>query len=229
MLHSAPRPASTPASCPARSGSRIVLLAFLGLVSACSGASEVAVEELVRDGHLFLDPATMEPYSGLAFATYESRAGVLAQKMRLGTGSYAGPFDAIFDDRRLSSKEVYENGVRHGPYQWFFESGRLFEEGTYVEGRLDGPYRAYWETGELYEEGTYRRGQFDGPRRWYMKGRLVEVVTYRMGVIEGLYERYSADGELDLKGNLYEGEPCGMWIEGDRPVVYTPCGPRLSE
>ena len=108
-------------------------------------------------------------------------------------------FSSAFEDRRLSSKETYVDGVRHGPYEWYFESGSLFEEGTYTEGVLDGPYRAFWETGDLYEEGTYRSGQFDGPRRWFMNGRLVEMVTYRNGVIEGIYERYTPWGDLDIE------------------------------
>ncbi len=211
---------------PARTGLRFVPLLLVGIAAACSGTAEVPRDELVRQGDLFLDPGTMEPFSGFAFATYETRAGVVS--MGLG-GAYAGPFDALFADRRLSSKESYQNGVKHGPYEWFFESGQLFEEGTYEEGRLEGPYRAYWETGELYEEGTYRAGQFDGPRRWYMKGRLVELVTYRFGVIEGLYERYSPEGDLELKGLLYEGNPCGTWVERARTVAYPGCGPRITE
>ena len=204
-------------------------IALMAILAACTGSDGRSVDELVREGGLFLDPETMEPFSGLAFATLDARAGGVGQRLSLTRGEYDGPFASIAAERRLSSREIYLDGVKHGPYQWYFESGQLFEEGTYVEGRLNGPYRAYWETGELYEEGTYRGGDFDGPRRWFVGGRLIEVVTYRRGVIDGLYERYKEDGTLDLKGMLERGEPCGMWIEADRAIPYPSCGTRITD
>jgi hypothetical protein len=206
----------------------ITLSIAVGL-AACSPSTERPVEQLLRQGDVFLDPETLEPFTGLAFATFDGRSGGIAHRLSLNGGIYHGPFEAIFADRRLSSKEVYEDGVKHGPYEWYFENGQIFEEGTYVQGRLDGPYRAYWESGELYEEGTYRGGRFDGPRRWYLEGRLVELVTYSRGVIDGLYERYRPDGSLQLKGMLDDGLPCGMWIEDDRPIAYPDCGTRVTE
>ena len=206
----------------------LVLLA-VSLAAGCGGPSERPVDELVRDGDVFLDPGTMEPYSGLAFATFEDHPAVVAERLSLRDGTYDGPYEAFFENRRLSSRELYENGVKNGRYEWYFENGQLFEEGTYRDGRLHGPYRAYWEDGDLYEEGTYRQGRFDGPRRWYLDGRLVELVTYRNGVMQGLYERYLEDGTLDLKGMLYAGSPCGMWIEGDRTIPYPPCGTTLTD
>jgi hypothetical protein len=205
----------------------LVLAAAAAL--ACSGPDERPVDELVRRGSVFLNPETMEPFSGIAFATFHDHPGVIAERLSLRDGTYDGPYEAYFENRRLSSREIYENGVRNGPYEWYFENGQLFEEGTYRHGRLDGPYRAYWENGDLYEEGTYRRGRFHGPRRWYIDGRLIELVTYRNGVIDGLYERYLEDGALDLKGMLQDGEPCGNWIEADSMIPYPVCGTRLTD
>lgn len=212
-------------------GVRVVFAIFATLVAAtaCSRSAERPVDDLVRQGNVFLDPETMEPYSGLAIATFDGQPGVVSKRLTLRDGAYDGPYEAFFENRRLSSKEIYRDGVRHGRYEWYFENGQLFEEGTYVEGTLEGPYRAYWENGDLYEEGTYRSGQFDGPRRWYMDGRLVELVTYRKGVIDGLYERYLEDGALDLKGMLRNGTPCGMWIEADQTIAYPACSTRLVD
>lgn len=208
---------------------RLALALLLVVAAACTGPEERPVDELVRVGDLYLNPETMEPYSGLAFATFDDAPSIVAERLSLRHGAYDGPYEAYFENRRLSSKEIYENGVKNGPYEWYFESGQLFEKGTYRDGRLDGPYRAYWENGDLYEEGTYRHGRFDGPRRWYLDNRLVELVTYRNGVTEGLYERYLEDGTLDLKGMLHAGEPCGMWIEGDRTLPYPPCSSRVAD
>lgn len=207
----------------------LFVVLVLGASTSCWGPEERPIDELVRAGDLFLHPKTMEPYSGLAFATFGDAPGRIAQRSSVRSGNYDGPFDALLENQRLSSKEVYENGVKNGPYEWYFENGQLFEKGTYRDGRLDGPYRAYWENGDLYEEGTYRSGRYDGPRRWYVGGRLIEVVTYRDGVMEGLYERYEEDGTLDVKGMLHAGTPCGMWIERDRAVLHPLCGTRITE
>jgi len=40
----------------------------------------------------------------------------------------------------------------------------------------------------------------------------------------GPYERYTSEGELDLKGRLQDGQPCGVWLEGDAQVTYPRCG-----
>lgn len=207
----------------------LILVLAVGVTTSCTGTDERPVDELVRQGSVFLEPETMEPFSGIAFATFDDHPGVIAERLSLREGTYDGPYEAYFENRRLSSREIYEDGVRHGPYEWYFENGELFEEGTYRNGRLDGPYRAYWENGDLYEEGTYRQGRFDGPRRWYKNGRLIELVTYRNGVTGGLYERYREDGTLDLKGMLHDGEPCGNWIEADSMIPYPSCRTRLTD
>ena len=209
------------------------VLKYAAILVACAlpfiSRGERAFDELVREGQLYLDPGTMAPFTGVAVATYAEESSRIAQHLGISGDHYEGPFERLIEDRRLSSKETYVDGVRHGPYEWYFESGAVFEEGTYVDGRLDGPYRAFWETRDLYEEGTYRRGQFDGPRRWYMDGRLVEMVTYRNGVIEGIYERYSLEGDLAMKGMLFDGDPCGRWIEGTQVIDYVACGARITE
>jgi len=227
MLPRAPRLRNRRLSSSSKVALALTLVTATVAISACRGAGEQSVAELIRQGDLFLDPSTLEPFSGLAFASFDDPS-TDARRLRLAP-AYEGPFGEAVAGRRLSSKETFRNGVKHGPYQWYFPGGQLFEQGTYVEGRLDGPYRAYWENGELYEEGTYRRGQFDGPRRWYLEGRLIEVVTYHRGMIDGLYERYLEDGALDLKGELDNGEPCGVWIEGDRAIPYPACGTRVTE
>lgn len=206
-----------------------LLVGLASLAMTACGPDERPVSELMRVGDVFLNPETMEPYSGIAFATFDDRPDVVRKRLSLRNGEYDGPYEAYFENQRLSSKEIYEDGIRHGPYEWYFQNGQLFEEGTYRDGHLEGPYRAYWENGDLYEEGTRRSGRFDGPRRWYMDGRLVELVTYRRGVMEGLYERYLEDGTLDLKGMLYDGTPCGMWIEGDRTISYPACRTRVTD
>ena len=208
---------------------KFIALSGMFALATCSQPDGRSLDELGREDGRYLSPETMEPYSGVAFATFQGQPGAVAHRLNLWNGTYHGPFESYFRDRSLSAKESYVAGVRHGPFEWFFESGELFEEGTYVDGRREGPYRAFWEDGDLYEEGTYLDGDFDGPRRWYADGRLIEMVTYRRGVIDGLYERYRDDGSLDLKGMLQNGNPCGVWFEDDHTITYPACGMAITE
>lgn len=181
---------------------RLAALAVLMASTACTGGEPLPVEMLVRKGDVYLDPETLEPYSGPAVVTFANR---------------------------MASKETYHDGVKHGPYEWYFANGRLFERGTYHDGHLDGRFYAYWGSIDLYEEGAYLHGEFDGPRTWYLAGELIELVTYRNGIIEGAYERYREDGTLDLKGTLFGGEPCGVWFEGRERISYPECGTSVTE
>jgi MORN repeat variant len=203
---------------------KLVAVVVLVGVAACTGPAPRPVDELVREGDVYLDPETLQPYSGPVFVTFDDQPLVVAQRLSLREGTYDGPFEAYFENRQLSSKEIYREGVKDGPYEWYFENGRLFEKGTYRGGRLGGRYEAYWDNGDLYEEGTYLHGDFDGPRKWYLEGELIELVTYRNGVMDGPYERYREDGALDLKGTLVDGTPCGVWLEGGATLSYPACG-----
>ena len=209
---------------PGTAAIRFLALTPLLAALACSEPDPRLMAELVRQGDVFLDPQTREPYSGPVFATFDDQPRLIAQRSSLRDGTYDGPYEAYFKNRQLSSKEIYQHGIKNGPYEWYFENGHLFEKGTYHMGHLDGPYEAYWDNGELYERGTYRHGEFDGPREWYLDGELIERVTYVDGMIEGPYERYELDRSLDLRGNLSAGFPCGTWREGPTTITYPACG-----
>jgi hypothetical protein len=193
------------------------------LAAACS-PEPLPFTDLVREGDEYLDPVTLEPYSGPAFAAFHDAPRLVERRASLRDGRYDGPFELYFENRQLSVREVYREGLKDGPYEWYFESGQLYERGTYENGLKEGPYEAFFENGRLYERGTYRHGDFHGAREWYRDGRLVERVTYLRGQIDGPYERYSPDGMLELMGTLRYGSPCGAWIEGSERVVYPTCG-----
>jgi hypothetical protein len=203
---------------------RTVALASLLLGLGCSGPEPRPAEELVRQGDLYLHPATLQPYSGPVFTTFANAPLLVEKRGSLREGHYDGPFEWYFGNRQLSLRENYRHGMKDGPYEWYFESGELYERGTYVNGRLEGPYEAYYESGQLYERGVYRAGAFHGPRQWFLADRLIELVTYVDGRIEGPYERYTSEGELDLRGWLEDGQPCGTWLEGEATVKYPRCG-----
>ncbi len=207
---------------PLRTALPLVLVAWVVVLATSARPESRDLDQLVREGGVFFDPATHEPFTGVALTAFENDADV-SRHLGLWSGAYRGPFESYFRSRNLSARESFRDGVRHGPFAWYYEDGALFEEGSYVDGRRDGIYRAYWESGDLYEEGTYVDGALDGPRRWYAGGRLIEMVTYRHGVIDGLYERYHEDGSIDLKGMLRSGSPCGVWLEADRTISYPHC------
>lgn len=198
----------------------ILLFGALG----CSEPTPRPKDDLVRQGTVWLDPQTLEPYSGTVFTTFQGSPPRIEQRASLRDGHYDGPFEWYFGRGQLSLRELYRDGQKEGPYEWYFESGQLYERGTYRNGALDGPYEAYYESGDLYEKGTYLAGAFHGPREWYLDDRLIEVVTYENGRIEGPYERHAADGSIDLKGTLVDGQPCGEWLEDRAFITYPPCG-----
>jgi antitoxin component YwqK of YwqJK toxin-antitoxin module len=196
---------------------------LLGAALGCSEPNPRPKDDLVRQGTLYLDPATLEPYSGTVFTTFQGSPPRIEQRASLRDGHYDGPFEWYFGKGQLSLRELYRDGRKEGPYEWYFESGRLYERGTYRNGRLDGPYEAYYESGDLYEKGSYLAGTFHGPREWYLDGRLIELVTYVGGRIDGPYERYTEHGVLDLKGMLENGQPCGTWLEDGGEITYPSC------
>lgn len=171
----------------------------------------------------------MAPFTGVAVATYAEESTRIGQHLGVASDMRDGSFDDLIGQRRPSSRETYVDGIPHGPYERYFESGAVCEKGTYVDGHPDSRHRAFWEALELYEEGNYRRGQFGGPRWLFMGGRLAGTVTYRGGIIEGIYERCTASGELDMKGILYDGDPCGRWIKGTQVIEDIACGVRITE
>jgi hypothetical protein len=214
---------------PARVRVALLLALAAGAVGGCAdrgpGTDLVRpMEDLVRRGDLYLDPETLEPFTGTTFATFAHQPRVIAERATLRQGTFDGPYETYFADRTLSTKEVYRSGRREGPYEWYFASGRLFERGTFSDGVRHGPYEAYWEDTELHERGTYRDGVIDGVREWYLGSSLVVRVTYRRGVVEGLYERYEANGLLRSRGILAAGRPCGHWFESSTTISYPPCG-----
>ena len=204
-------------------GRRLSLLLILLGASGCSDPVPRPMDELVREGSVYLHPVTLEPYSGPVFTTFSDAPLQVEQRASLREGHYDGPFEWYFDNRQLSLRETYREGLKDGPYEWYLESGRLYERGTYRDGALDGPYEAYYETGDLYERGSYRDGDFHGAREWYVDDQLIELVTYAYGSISGRYERYTLEGELDLAGILLDGQPCGVWTEGGVRIAYPPC------
>ncbi|MGE0160753.1 MAG: toxin-antitoxin system YwqK family antitoxin [Gemmatimonadales bacterium] len=209
-----------------RSSPRVGIVAAYALLLVAAGCGEPPARpksELLRQGSLYLDPVTLEPYSGAVFTTFAGSPPRIEQRASLRDGHYDGPFEWYFGKGQLALRELYRDGQKDGPYEWYFESGRLYERGTYVNGRLEGPYEAYYESGDLYEKGTYRAGAFHGPREWYLDGRLIELVTYADGRISGPYERYSETGELDSSGVLLDGLPCGDWLEGATRILHPPC------
>jgi len=198
----------------------VLVLGALG----CAEPGARPKDDLLLEGSLYLDPETLEPYSGPVFTTLPGSSSEIEQRASLRDGHYDGAFEWYFGEGRLALRELYRDGKKDGPYEWYFESGRLYERGTYVNGVLEGPYEAYYESGNLYERGTYRSGAFHGPRAWYLGGQLIELATYVEGRLEGPYERYKETGEVELKGMLHDGQPCGAWLEQSGAIrQHPPC------
>lgn len=152
------------------------LLAVTAMVgSAATTARPAAAQEamdlgrLIERGGVYLEPGTLEPYSGPVVRMWT--AGVVRERGTLAEGRWTGVHEWFHQNGRLSGRETYEDGVLHGPAEMYFKSGLLSVRESYTDGELDGAYESYWTRGALAERGAWRSGRPCG--EWTTFGRSV--------------------------------------------------------
>ena len=94
-------------------------------------------------GPQYLDPETLEPYSGLAYRMSEDDSTQIVLRVNLRDGRFHGDFED-FDPERV------EEGVG------------LYETGTYRDGQREGRYEYFYPSGVLRGRGTYENGLGEG-------------------------------------------------------------------
>ena len=188
--------------------SKKLLVPFLALiVLACFEPIARDLDELLQQEETFVDPETMEPYTGPVFGVF--------------------PWDA---DRILIRANL-KDGRFDGLYERYYATGQLRGSETYSLGVLNGPRLNYSLTGELEAREGRKNGRLEGPsERYYPNGQLETLHTYRDGYLYGLTEMYDQDGELHSRGRLeHDGarhprhRRCGAWIENGSALTYPPC------
>jgi len=188
------------------------LLFALALIA--SGCAEPPIprnlDELSRQGPQYLDPETLEPYSGPAYRMSEDDPTQIVLRANLRDGRFHGDFEnfapeAVEGGLGLYQTGTYRDGQREGRYEVFYPSGVLRGHGIYENDELNGPYESHYENGQLWEKSTYVAGEPDGP-----------------------FESYHENGQLEQRGTANMGQKCGEWIEDGETVTYEPCPPGLE-
>ena len=181
-------------------------------------------------GPQYLDPETLEPYSGPAYRTSEYDSTQIVLRVNLRDGRFHGDFEdfeieGAADSLGLYETGTYRDGQREGRYEYFYPSGVLRGRGTYENGLEEGPYESYYENGEPRNKVNYTDGKENGPIEVYHEnGQLSWKYTYVAGKMDGPFEAYHENGQLWEKGTYVAGEPCGEWtIEGEAQTYPKPC------
>ena len=193
---------------------KTLLLVLALIASGCAEPIPRNLDELSRQGPQYLDPETLEPYSGPAYRMSEDDRTQIVLRVNLRDGRFHGDFED-FDPERFRDLDLgiyqtgsYRDGQREGNYEYFYPSGALRGGGTYRNGEQNGPFESWRENGQISEMNTYKEGGLDGPS-----------------------ESYHENGQLKRKGTYNMGEACGEWIENyePEPVTYAPCPPGLED
>ena len=188
---------------------RRTLLFVLALIA--SGCVEPPIprnlDDLSMQGPQYLDPETLEPYSGPAYRMSEDDSTQIVLRVNLRDGRFHGDFEDFEPDDVPGSLDLYQTGTyrdgqREGRFEYFYPSGVLRGRGTYENGLQEGPYESYYESGEPRNKFNYTDAEQDGP-----------------------FESYHESGQLERRGTANMGQKCGEWIEDGKTVTYDPCPP----
>ena len=209
------------------------LLFVLALIA--SGCVEPPIprnlDDLSMQGPQYLDPETLEPYSGPAYRMSEDDSTQIVLRVNLRDGRFHGDFEDFEPDDVPGSLDLYQTGTyrdgqREGRFEYFYPSGVLRGRGTYENGEEEGPYESWHENGEPRSKITYAAGELDGPFEFYYEnGQLEEKGTFTAGELDGPFESYHENGQLERRGTANMGQKCGEWIEDGKTVTYDPCPP----
>ena len=154
---------------------KTLLFALALIAVGCSEPIPRNLDDLSRQGPQYLDPETLEPYSGPAFRMSEDDSTEIVLRVNLRDGRLHGDFEDFEpedapDSLGLYQTGTYRNGQREGRFEVFYPSGvfrgrgtyangQLAEKGTYKDGVVDGqiffPVVRYYENGQVREKGTY--------------------------------------------------------------------------
>ena len=205
------------------------LLFVLGLIAAgCAEPIPRNLDNLSMQGPQYLDPETLEPYSGPAYRRSEDDSTQIVLRVNLRDGRFHGDFEdrepegffgGIYetgtyrDGQRegrfenfypggvFKGRGTYENGLKEGPDESYYENGQISSRGTYRDGQRDGPSENYNENGQLFSKWSYKDGERHGPSvSYHSDGRLWATMNYNEGRLQGPFERYGDNGQLYHKG-----------------------------
>jgi antitoxin component YwqK of YwqJK toxin-antitoxin module len=205
------------------------LLFVLALIaSGCAEPIPRNLDDLPMQGPQYLDPETLEPYSGPAYRmSSEDDPTEIVLRVNLRDGRFHGDFEDFAlegDSQGLYQTGTYRDGQLEGRFEVFYPSGVFRARGTYENGEQDGPSELYSENGQLEFRATFTAGELDGPyEAYYENGQLWEKKTYVADELDGPYEAYYENGQLWERGTWDMDEECGEWIIEGEARTFPPC------
>ncbi len=200
------------------------LLFVLALMAVgCADPIPRNLDDLSMRGPQYLDPETLEPYSGPAYRMSEDDSTQIVLRVNLRNGRFHGDFEDFAPEGffgRIYETGTYRDGQREGRFENFYPSGVFRGRGTYENGLKEGPYESYYEDGryfsQLWEKGTYTAGKLDGPYELYHEnGQIRARNTYRDGQLDSPYELYNENGQLTGRTMYRAGERHGLFEHYD--------------
>ena len=215
---------------------KTLLFALTLIAVGCTEPIPRNLDELSTQGLQYLDPETLEPYSGPAFRMSEDDSTEIVLRVNLRDGRLHGDYED-FDPERFKDLDSgtyemgsYRDGQREGRFEYFRPNGVLRGRGNYENGLEEGPYESWFENGELRSRANYVAGEEDGPSElYYENGQLSTKVIHKDGELDGPLELYYENGQLMERGTVNMGRKCGMWVEDGETVTHDPCPPDLED
>ena len=217
------------------------LLFVLALIAAgCAEPIPRNLDELPRQGPQYLDPETLEPYSGPAFRMSEDDPTQIVLRVNLRDGRFHGEFEDFEPEGffgGIYETGTYRDGQREGRFENFYPSGVLRGRGTYENGLKEGPDESYHENGQLAARWSLKDGENHGLSvSYHSNGQLWVTMNYNEGRLQGPFERYRQNGQLYHKGTYLGVGPergiprqCGESFLSGRTRTYPPCPLHLAD
>ena len=182
---------------------KTLLLTLALIASGCAEPIPRNLDELSRQGPQYLDPETLEPYSGPAYRMSEDDPTQIVLRVNLRDGRFHGDFED-FDPERFRDLDLgiyqtgnYRDGQREGSYEYFYPSGAFRGGGTYRNGEQNGPFESWRENGQISEMNTYKEGVLDGPSESYHEnGQLRTKFNFKDGKQHDPTQSYHENGQL---------------------------------
>jgi antitoxin component YwqK of YwqJK toxin-antitoxin module len=192
---------------------KTLLLALAVIAVGCTEPIPRNLDELSTQGPQYLDPETLEPYSGPAYQMSEDDSTEIVLRVNLRDGRLHGDFED-FDPERFKDLDLgiyqmgsYRDGQREGSYEYFYSSGVLWGRGNYKNGEQDGHFESLEENGQLRSISTYSEGVLNGPSEYYFEnGQLQSKSNFKDDERHGLAESYHENGELFYRASYMDGE-----------------------
>ena len=108
----------------------------------------------------------------------------------------------------LTSKEVFEDDVRHGKSRIFFDDGTIAAEVTYKNGKKDGREKRFYHDGSPRVYITHKDGKKHGSYKvFYTNGEEEIEGRYNNDRRDSTWVFYDASGYVNYKIEYENGEP----------------------